>query len=140
MLHYSCGPGNSSSSEFIRALSCRYTRVVFLSPHLDDVVLSCGATVAGLVECGVDSRILTIFAGLPDPENHFDLARAFHEMCALEDDAVATRQEEDRAAAAILGASPVHVNLLDCLYRAHPLGGPRVTKFEQIRRADRWRS
>jgi GlcNAc-PI de-N-acetylase len=36
---------------------------VFVSPHFDDVVLSCGATVAKLTESGARPTVVTVFGG-----------------------------------------------------------------------------
>jgi len=36
---------------------------LFLSPHYDDVALSCGGTVAPLADRGTDTTVVTIFGG-----------------------------------------------------------------------------
>lgn len=75
---------------------------VFVSPHLDDVALSCGGAVAKAARTG-SPRIVTVFAGEPD-ENLGDFARFQHERWHLPDaDAVTLRRAEDRAAARALG-------------------------------------
>jgi LmbE family N-acetylglucosaminyl deacetylase len=73
-----------------------------VSPHLDDAVLSCGR----LLAASIDPVVLTIFGGTPPgpglAAHEWDLGTTGHED-ALE--AVAVRQEEDRAATALLGAA-----------------------------------
>src|SRR5215208_3478625 len=70
---------------------------VAVSPHLDDAVFSCGATLAGLAAGGWDVTLLTVFtAGM-------DAAR-----------------EHDREAAARLGlGSVVHLELPDASARGY---------------------
>jgi LmbE family N-acetylglucosaminyl deacetylase len=86
---------------------------VFVSPHLDDVILSCGGAVAKAARTG-SPRIVTVFAGSPDVELS-DFARFQHERWQLDDaEAVELRRKEDRSAAAAIGAS-VQVQWLDYL-------------------------
>src|SRR6516164_6338526 len=40
-------------------------RHIFLSPHLDDVVYSCGGTLGVQVSSGLHPLVITIFAGIP---------------------------------------------------------------------------
>lgn len=77
-------------------------RVVVLSTHLDDGVLSLGATLAGLSEAGVPAEIVTVLAGDPDsraPAGPWDLRTGFHTA----GEAARARREEDRRACARLG-------------------------------------
>ncbi len=95
---------------------------IYLSPHLDDAVFSCGGRMALQVRAGMRVWVVTVCAGSPgDPLS--DFARALHEYWGLaETDAPAARREEDRAALALLGAVPVHWDFLDCVYRRAPDG------------------
>ena len=84
---------------------------VFVSPHLDDVVLSCGGAVAKAARTG-SPLIVTVFAGTPDTEMS-DFARFQHERWQLDDDnAVEARRCEDQRAAQALGDS-VRVQWMD---------------------------
>ena len=56
-----------------------YGPSVFLSPHYDDVVLSCGGTVALLVEQGEPPLVLTIFGGEVTDEVTTDFAASVRE-------------------------------------------------------------
>lgn len=81
-------------------------RVVVVSPHLDDAVLSLGATVAGAVRDGADVRVVTVFAGDPEAET---VASAHDRACgfATAGEAARRRRAEDRDALGVLGATPV---------------------------------
>jgi LmbE family N-acetylglucosaminyl deacetylase len=78
---------------------------IFVAPHLDDVALSCGGTVAYHASRGQQPLIVTIAAGDDgDDEN----ARY-----------VESRRREDTAAASILGASARWFPYLDAVYRGY---------------------
>lgn len=84
--------------------------VVVVSPHLDDAVFSAGATIAALGEVSV----VTVFAGDPLPEQStgWDRASGF----SSSSEAMAARRDEDLAALDALGASAIHLGLLDNQY------------------------
>jgi LmbE family N-acetylglucosaminyl deacetylase len=81
-------------------------RVVVLSPHPDDAVLSCGQFLSR--HPGV--TVVTVFCGFPasypDPPNRWALLSGF----GPGDDIVGLRREEDRRALARLDAVPVHLD------------------------------
>jgi LmbE family N-acetylglucosaminyl deacetylase len=80
-------------------------RLVVVSPHLDDAVLSVGATIAHAVESGSQVEILTVFACAPDsqaPADEWDRKSGF----ATEGQAAQQRRREDASACAILGVTP----------------------------------
>ncbi|GAA1717661.1 hypothetical protein GCM10009745_78030 [Kribbella yunnanensis] len=95
--------------------------VLVVSPHLDDAVLSAGATIAALTGQGVDVTVCTVFAGAATPP-YSEFARQFHAMCGLGDDAVARRRQEDLEATEILGARSLHLPFLDSIYRQDEIG------------------
>jgi LmbE family N-acetylglucosaminyl deacetylase len=97
-------------------------RILALSPHLDDAVLSAGASFAALVLNGVRVEICTLFAGTPQPPLS-PVARAFHADCGLRDDAMSVRRQEDVVAMAAIGAAPYHLDFLEALYRRDAEGG-----------------
>lgn len=90
--------------------------ILALSPHLDDAVLSAGASLAALALDGARVEIHTLFAGTPQPPLS-PVARAFHADCGLHDDAMNVRRQEDAAAMAAIGAAPDHGDFLEALYR-----------------------
>ncbi len=96
---------------------------IYLSPHLDDGVLSCGGRIARQVRAGEHVQVVTVFAG--DPAGDLSaFAQSLHQRWGLEKAAVAARREEDRAALALLGAEAVHWNLPECVYRHARDGSP----------------
>ncbi|KZM73714.1 PIG-L deacetylase family protein [Nocardia terpenica] len=90
--------------------------ILAVSPHLDDAVLSVGATLAALTESGRRVVVCTVFAGDP-PRPLTPAAVAFHRHCGLGADAVAERREEDRRALDVLGCAAVHLGFPDGIYR-----------------------
>jgi len=91
---------------------------VFISPHLDDAVLSCGGLIHQLVARGENVEILTIFAGdPPHPLPDTLLIRDLHQRWAVGENPYRARRQEDHAAAAVLGVAVRHLGLPDCPYR-----------------------
>jgi len=96
---------------------------IFLSPHLDDVVLSCGGLIAELVTAGQTAAVWTICAGDPPPAPLSQLAYELHQRWGFGPDAVKQRREEDRQSCYRLGADVRHFSIPDCIYRRNPLSG-----------------
>jgi LmbE family N-acetylglucosaminyl deacetylase len=81
-------------------------KVAAVSPHLDDAVLSVGATISALSRRGAQVTIVTVFAGDPQaetPASYWDATRGEPTQGA----AVRLRRREDERAVAELGASAV---------------------------------
>lgn len=96
--------------------------VVAISPHLDDAVMSAGATLHALTRAGNEVIVATVFAGDPLAKIS-DVARRFHIDCGLPDGrAMALRRQEDRRALATLGCRHVHLKLRDAIYRQDQYG------------------
>ncbi len=94
---------------------------LFLSPHLDDAVLSCGATIHQLTARGESVMILTTMAGdPPDPLPKTPIVDDLHQRWRAGYNPVATRRAEDEAACRRLGAQALHWMLGDCVYRMKP--------------------
>ena len=97
---------------------------IFLSPHLDDAVLSCGGILAHLVNEGATVQVVSIFAGQPNLASPLsDFARYQHQMWGDPTEAYHTRQAEDKAALNSLGLQPTWLPFLDCIYRGQPEEG-----------------
>jgi LmbE family N-acetylglucosaminyl deacetylase len=95
--------------------------IVVISPHFDDAALG----TAHLLGSNPGSTVITVLAGrppaYPDPVTDWDAAGGFK----VGDDVVAVRREEDLAAMAALGSSPVWLEFSDHQYlspdqRLHP--------------------
>ncbi len=96
---------------------------IYLSPHLDDVVFSCGGLIRDQADAGDRVEIWTICAGdIPDGEIS-PFAQSLHDRWRLGREAVSHRREEDLRACEIVGASFRHFDLPDCIYRKDPASG-----------------
>lgn len=97
------------------------TQYIFLSPHLDDVPLSCGGTLASLVETQAKIKVITIFAGIPSPSDPVsDFANYQHQMWGNPQQAYHIRRAEDMVALAYFGLKPIWLDFFDCIYRGSP--------------------
>ena len=88
---------------------------LFLSPHLDDAVFSCGELIAS----SPSPVVATVFAGRPPvglPHTRWDAECGFRPG----DDVVGARRAEDREALDLLRAHPVWLDHCDDQYRCSP--------------------
>ncbi len=99
---------------------------LYLSPHLDDVVFSCGGQIFQHTSQGKSVMIITIMAGEPDPATLGSHAQRLHKRWRLDYDAVATRKKEDLLACVHIGAEVLHWPFLDCIYRRNPQTGAHL--------------
>ena len=90
---------------------------LFLSPHLDDVVFSCGGFIWDLTSSGQDVEVWTICTADPRPSSLSDFASELHNDWGLADNAYQNRRKEDQTALQILGAQSRYLSFLDCIYR-----------------------
>jgi LmbE family N-acetylglucosaminyl deacetylase len=97
-------------------------RSIFLSPHPDDAVLSCGGTIFRLAENGYRPIVITLFGGdRPSGVPLSEFARGLHQRWQLGDEAPAARRDEDRAACDKLGAMLIQLPFADAVYRIEPI-------------------
>lgn len=97
---------------------------LFLSPHLDDAALSCGASIHRLTRQGKAVTILTVTAGDPaTSEVDSPKIQDLHQRWGVGDSPVAVRRREDEQAARALAARVIHLSVGDCIYRTVRLGG-----------------
>ena len=94
-------------------------RYVYISPHLDDAVLSAGGLIYEQTRAGMEVEIWTFMCGLPPTEELSDFAKIIHKQWDIPEvkDVVTTRRAEDINAAGIVGAKAFHFDFLDCIYR-----------------------
>jgi LmbE family N-acetylglucosaminyl deacetylase len=94
-------------------------RHVFLSPHYDDIPLSAGGTVSLLANAGLTPEVFVIFGSEPDPDQPLtDFAETLHRAWGLSaSEVIASRQAEEQAAAAVLGAKSSVLPFRDAIYR-----------------------
>lgn len=87
--------------------------VFFISPHLDDVALSCPKAISALNRQGFAIKTVTIFSQSTHP--HVAGRRAW-EKVSYDD-----RKREDLAASKLLNAQAIHLDFLDAPYREEKL-------------------
>lgn len=108
-------------------------RHVYLAPHLDDAVLSCGGLIHRQVQAGEPVLAITVFAATPNHRMLSDFATSLHNTWGLGQDPVAGRRIEDQLALAFLGAEYRHLEHMDCIYRrAQDEGGWLYPKRDDI--------
>jgi LmbE family N-acetylglucosaminyl deacetylase len=106
---------------------------IYLSPHLDDVALSCGGLVWEQAQSGLSVGIWTICAGDPPPGPLSAFAESLHERWQSGAEAMDLRRSEDSTACTILGASNRHFPIPDCIYRrVGPDNSPGYSSEESL--------
>lgn len=113
-------------SSDVRTITIGAVRTIYLSPHLDDAVLSAGGLIHDQAEAGGSIEIWTLMSGIPADRELSDFARQMHGEWGTNTapETVRLRRAEDRKAAATVGARPVHFAFLDCIYRRDEQGQP----------------
>lgn len=99
-------------------------RWIYLSPHPDDAALCAGGLIYDQAHDGEQVETWTLMAGVPEAEALSDFAAEMHAkwLTTSAHQTVELRREEDRQAAAVLGARVVHFDFIDALYRRGPDG------------------
>lgn len=94
-------------------------RWIYISPHLDDAVLSAGGLIYQHKQAGEEVEIWTIMSGFPPQADLSPFARALHAEWGMStaEAVVQSRRAEDVEAVGRVGAKPVHFDFLDCIYR-----------------------
>ncbi len=102
---------------------------IYLSPHFDDIALSCGGLIWEQVRSGDVVSVWTLCADEPPSEGLSSFAQSLHRRwneSANENVqgklTAGLRRQEDLASCRIMGANPRHFDLLDCIYRTSPEG------------------
>ncbi len=94
-------------------------RVLAVSPHLDDAAFSVGGTLAAFADAGHEVTVVTcLTATVPGPTG-FALACQLDKGLAPDVDYMALRRAEDVAAMAVLGATPLHLDLPEAPHRGY---------------------
>jgi LmbE family N-acetylglucosaminyl deacetylase len=112
---------------------------IYLSPHLDDAIFSCGGLIAQQAIRGEEVLLVTICAGDPPPGPLSPFAEELHRRWGGGEGVVARRRAEDRSAARLLeqaaagGAVAVrHLGYADAIYRRDPAGSHLYTSEAAI--------
>ena len=100
----------------------KVTQHVYLSPHLDDAVFSCGGLIARQSAAGESITVITICAGDPPAGELTPFAQELHTRWEAEETPSALRRAEDFAACESLSARMIHLEIPDAVYRRGPDG------------------
>ena len=96
-------------------------RWIYISPHLDDAVLSAGGLIYEQTRAGMEVEIWTFMCGFPPDDHLSPFAQVLHYQWGIHEAAAAevvtARRAEDVKAAGIVGAKAIHFDYLDCIYR-----------------------
>jgi LmbE family N-acetylglucosaminyl deacetylase len=94
-------------------------RWIYISPHLDDAVLSAGGLIFEQTRAGIPVEIWTMMCGYPPEGELSPFAQALHTMwkTSSAEETIRIRRLEDVEAAARVGATTRHFDFLDCIYR-----------------------
>jgi LmbE family N-acetylglucosaminyl deacetylase len=105
---------------------------IYLAPHLDDAVLSCGGIIWEQVQEGSRVEIWTICAGDPPPGPLSPFAQAVQQRWQGEVESPPARRVEDTKACRRVGAVYRHFDLPDVIYRWLPEGEPVIKNNDDL--------
>ncbi|MFE4198247.1 PIG-L deacetylase family protein [Paenarthrobacter sp. NPDC056912] len=105
---------------------------LFLSPHLDDAVLSCGALIEAQAQ-GREIIVATIFTEAA-PAPHTRAASSFLRQCSAHDAGrlFAARKAEDLAVLQDMGVQPLHLGGVDALFRGRRVPKPGSSAWARL--------
>lgn len=104
---------------------------VYLSPHLDDALFSCGGLIYRQRQEGDAVAVLNLCAGIPDYAGITAFARGYHRRWGDLEDMVEARRAEDGRALAAWGVQAVYLDTLDGIYRSVD-GRPSYANLEAL--------
>jgi LmbE family N-acetylglucosaminyl deacetylase len=108
-------------------------QLIYLSPHLDDTVLSCGAIIWDQVRRHQPVEIWTLFAGDPPSGEYSPFVQELHQRWQTGAQAAKIRRSEDFLACERLNISARHFQYPDCIYRTVPgTSQPLIVKNEDL--------
>lgn len=118
-------------------------RHIFLAPHFDDAVYSCGGTLAVQASVGLRPLVITVCAGVPDHAILSSFAMDVHRRMGFSQDvktAIQARRQEDAAAMEMLGVDYLWLDYSDAIYRGIPAYYPRESMLigGEVHAGDRW--
>jgi LmbE family N-acetylglucosaminyl deacetylase len=107
---------------------------LFISPHLDDVVMSCGGLLYRLIASGKTVDVVSVMTeDAPENAALSELARRTHLGWNSGDQPYAVRRSEDEAAARLFNAHFKNLGCIEAIYRTdeskRPLYSSRITNI-----------
>ncbi len=91
---------------------------LYLSPHFDDAILSCGGLIHAQRQAGERVGILTLCSGSPESGPLSPLARRYEDEWSKSGDGMALRREENAAGLSTWGVSGWDGGSPDAIYRS----------------------
>ncbi len=118
-------------------------RHIFLSPHFDDTVYSCGGTLGVQVSVGLRPLVITVFGGVPSTTTLSSFALDVHRKMGFGQDVdavLSTRRQEDAAAMELLGVDYLWLDYPDAIYRGTPAYYTEDSQLMggEVNPGDRW--
>jgi LmbE family N-acetylglucosaminyl deacetylase len=105
---------------------------MYISPHLDDAVFSCGGIIYEQSLRGDEIVVVTVCARTPKGSFSSKYVQEFHKRWGTGESAMAIRKEEDRRACSLMGARVLHLPILDAIYRTNDEGEHYYASDEAI--------
>lgn len=96
---------------------------LFLSPHYDDAILSCGSTIHQLITAGETVEVRTVFGGIPHTTPDTAFIHELHARWGADANPIQMRIQEDEEAMWRIGATASRMIVWpDCVYRVSRSG------------------
>jgi LmbE family N-acetylglucosaminyl deacetylase len=105
---------------------------IYLSPHFDDVALSCGGLLWEQAQGGEAVAVWTICAGEIPPGPLSPFAQSLHERWGTELATIEQRRVEDVRSCHHIGAGARHFGFPDCIYRRDADSGVHLYASEGV--------
>ena len=103
---------------------------IYLSPHLDDAVFSCGGIIFEETSKGEKVEVWTYATADPLMNELTPFARLLHERWGNPAHPVRVRRKEDEKALASLNCAWQHLGFLDCIYRRDELTNEPLIRLD----------
>lgn len=106
---------------------------LYISPHLDDAVLSCGGLISKVSRLNSSNVfVLNIFTGLPSEDTLSSIAKEFHKSCGLNANAIEIRKKEEIEASKKLGYTSLFLDYYESQYRLNSTGQHVYDSFDEV--------
>lgn len=103
-------------------------KTIYLSPHLDDAIYSCGGIIWEQLQEGTLVEVWSIFTADPPINTISPFAESLHQRWGEQQNPMLVRREEDINALDLLGCKWRHLNYPDCIYRRDSSTGEPIIK------------